>query len=424
MVLEEHDDVSASLVEVPSAPAARATGPLAGLRVVEVSAFVAAPLGGMSLAQLGAEVIRIDPIGGNIDHGRWPLAPDGSSLYWASLNKGKRSVSLALNTAEGQAIARALICGGGAGGGILLTNLPAKGWMIYEALCAERPDLIMVRLTGNHDGSSAVDYTVNCASGFPAATGANQAPVNHVLPAWDVIAGKQLCIGLLAAERVRSLTGHGEEITLALSDVMLSTVGSLGYLADVQVNGVVRQPIGNDLYGAFGRDFATADGRRVMVVAISDRQWRSIGKATGLADRLAMIGPMLDVDLSTEGGRFAARDAIAAVLAPWFAALTLHEIRARLDGTGVLWGPYQDFGQLAREDERCSLSNPMFGLIDQKGAGKILAPGSALRFSETGTPTVVPAPTIGEHSSAVLRERLGLPEGEIARLREAGIIPA
>ena len=68
-------------------------GILSDLRIVEVSAFVAAPLGGLTLAQLGADVIRIDPIGGNIDIGRWPLAPDGTSLYWASLNKAKRSVA-------------------------------------------------------------------------------------------------------------------------------------------------------------------------------------------------------------------------------------------------------------------------------------------------------------------------------------------
>src|SRR5262249_33622793 len=121
--------------------------PLAGLRIVEVSAFIAAPLGGMTLAQLGAEVIRIDPLGGNIDYARWPLAPSGASLYWASLNKAKRSVALALDTKEGQELARDLICAPGAAAGIVLTNLPAKGWMSYEALRRQRADLIMMRLT-------------------------------------------------------------------------------------------------------------------------------------------------------------------------------------------------------------------------------------------------------------------------------------
>ena len=296
---------------------------LQDLSVVEVSAFVAAPIGGMTLAQLGADVVRIDPIGGNIDYRRWPLAPDGTSLYWTALNKAKRSVALALNKPEGQEIARALICAPGEGRGILLTNLPASGWMGHAALAEARPDLISLRLLGNSDGSGAVDYTVNCAVGFPTATGRGGEPVNHVLPAWDVAAGLYLATGLLAAERARRRDGRGQEITLALSDVALATVANLGYVADVQVNGAVRPPMGNDLYGAFGRDFPTADGRRVMLVAISNRQWRAIGKATGLGEKLAMIGPMLDVDLDDEGGRFEARHAIAAVLAPWFARRTL-----------------------------------------------------------------------------------------------------
>ena len=123
---------------------------------------------------------------------------------------------------------------------------------------------------------------------------------------------------------------------LTLSDVMLATVADLGYVADVQVNGAVRPPMGNDLYGAFGRDFRSADGRRVMLAAISNRQWQAIGKATGLAERLAMVGPPVGVDIETEGGRFEARAAVAGVLEPWFASRTLPEIRAALDGTGVL----------------------------------------------------------------------------------------
>jgi 2-methylfumaryl-CoA isomerase len=113
-------------------------------------------------------------------------------------------------------------------------------------------------------------------------------------------------------------------------------------------------PLGNWLYGAFGRDFPTRDGRHVMLAAISNRQWRAIGKATGLSEKLAMIGPLMDVNLDDEGGRYAAREAIGAVLAPWFAARTLAEVRTAFEGSGVLWGPYQDFGQMAREDPRCS----------------------------------------------------------------------
>lgn len=376
--------------------------PLAGLRIVEISAFVAAPLGAMTLAQLGAEVIRIDPLGGNIDYHRWPLAPSGESIYWAGLNKGKRSVSLPLDTEEGQALATRLICEAGEGGGILLTNLPAKGWMTYEALSRHREDLIMLRLTGNHDGSAAVDYTVNCASGFPVATGLDPQPINHVLPAWDVAAGLYLATGLLAAERVRQRRGCGQEVTLALSDVMLATVANLGYIGDVQINNISRDPIGNALYGAFGRDFATADGRRVMLAAISQRQWQAIGKATGLAGKLEMIGDLMDVDMNDEGERFKARHAIAAVLEPWFAARSLCQIRDTLNGSGVLWGPYQDFRQLVNEDPRCSLGNPLFREVDQPGIGRLLTPGSPLSFSRSPGSDQHLAPRMGQDNDWVL----------------------
>ncbi|AWJ94707.1 2-methylfumaryl-CoA isomerase (plasmid) [Azospirillum baldaniorum] len=396
---------------------------LSDLRVVEVSAFIAAPLGGMTLAQLGAEVIRIDPIGGNIDYRRWPVAPNGTSLYWTALNKAKRSVTLALDRPEGREIAQAIITASGENAGFLLTNLPASGWMGYEALSAKRDDLIMLRLTGNPDGSAAVDYTVNCASGFPMATGRGGEPVNHVLPAWDVAAGLYLATGLLAAERHRRRTGRGQEVTVALADVMLATVGNLGYLADVRVNGAVRPPMGNDLYGAYGRDFATADGRRAMVVAISNRQWKALGKATGLTERLAMIGPLMDVDMNDEGGRFVARDAISAVLAPWFAARTLSEVESAFAGAGVLWGPYRDFGQLVAEDARCSTANPLFREIEQPEVGPLLVPGSPLGFPGLGERTDHrPAPVLGQDTDAVLADLLGLPSAEIGRLHDAGIV--
>jgi 2-methylfumaryl-CoA isomerase len=395
---------------------------LSDLRVVEVSAFIAAPLGGMTLAQLGADVIRIDPIGGNIDARRWPLAPDGTSLYWASLNKHKRSVCLALNTAEGQEIAQSLIRAPGPNAGILLTNLPAGKWMGYDVLRQGREDLIVLRLTGNPDGSAAIDYTVNCAGGFPLATGRGGEPVNHVLPAWDIAAGLYLSTGLLAAERIRTRTGAGQEVTLALSDVMLASIANLGYVADVQVNNAVRPALGNDLYGAFGRDFGTSDGRRVMIAAISNRQWRAVGKATGLTDRLAMIGPLMDVDLDTEGGRFEARKAICAVLEPWFGSRTLAEVRAVLDGSGVLWGPYQDFGQLVHDDPRCSLANPLFGEIEQPGVGRILANAVPLGFGADLRPRPARAPRLGEHTEVVLTELLGLSSAQYGRLHDAGVV--
>jgi len=395
---------------------------LKDLRIVEISAFVAAPLGGMTIAQMGADVIRIDPIGGGIDYGRWPVTRDDVSLYWAGLNKAKRSLALALDKPEGREIARGLITAPGAGGGILLTNLPPSRGLDYATLKSARNDLIMLRLTGNRDGSAAVDYTVNAASGFPLVTGLGGMPVNHVLPAWDIAAGLYLATALLATERHRSRTGQGQEVVAALSDVMLATVGNLGYIGDVQINGSARPAIGNDLYGSFGRDFATADGRRVMIIALTRRQWRAIGEATGLGERLAMIGPMMDLDLDTEAGRYEARDAIAALIARWCASYTLAEIRQAFAGTGVLWGHFQDFRQLVREDPRCSAANPLFAAVDQPGIGRYLMPGVPLDFSADPREPPRPAPLLGEHTDAVLGEVLGFSSAEIGRLHDARVI--
>lgn len=372
--------------------------PLAGLKVVEISAFIAAPLGGMTLAQLGADVIRIDPIGGNIDANRWPISDDGTSIYWASLNKGKRSVTLDLKSDEGQKIATDLI----AEAGTLITNLPARGWLSYENLVQHREDLVMLRLGGWHDGSPAVDYTVNAASGFPIITGDDDRPINNALPAWDVAAGLYIANGIMAAELDRRSSGEGQEITLALSDVMLATVGNLGYIAEVQTKGSTPGALGNGLYGAYGQSFETADDRQLMVAVISNKHWRGLGEATGLSEKLAMIGPLLDVDLSTEGGRFEAREAIDAVVRPWFAEHSAEEAGTKLSEEGVLQGQFQTFEELVNSDPRCSLENPLFSEIDQPGIGRVMAPRVPLQFSGSPVADALAAPQLGGDTEDVL----------------------
>ena len=400
-------------------------GILSGLRVVEGSAFVAAPLGGMTLAQLGADVIRFDQIGGGLDYARWPLAASGQSLFWAGLNKGKRSISLDLRSDQGRELATELICAGdGPDDGLLLTNFPARGWLSYERLAERRRDLIMVALTGNPDGTSEVDYTVNPATGFPWATGPRNLsePLNSVLPAWDIATGSLAAIGLLAAERHRQRTGVGQQVRLSLSDVAFAMVGNLGRIAEAQLGGQDQSKDGNYLYGAFGHDFETRDGRRVMVVALTARQWRALVDVTGIGEACVKIAEVTGYDLDTETGRFEGRDLIAGLLRPWFASRELSEIRRAFAGTGVSWGPYQTFGQLVTEDPRCSPGNPMFSVLSQPGIGEYLVPGSPLQFSGLGRLPARRAPVLGEHTDEVLAELLGLNDAEIGRLHETGVV--
>jgi 2-methylfumaryl-CoA isomerase len=399
-------------------------GMLSGLRVVEGSAFVAAPLGGMTLAQLGADVIRFDQIGGGLDHTRWPLAGDGQSLFWAGLNKGKRSVQIDMHRPEGRELVKRLVSAPGEDAGLFLTNFPARGWLAYEALRQARQDLIMVALTGNPDGTSEVDYTVNPATGFPWATGPRNLaePLNSILPAWDVAMGTLAAVGLLAAERRRYRTGEGTLVRLSLSDVAFAMVGNLGRIAEAQLGGRDQPKDGNYLYGAFGHDFETRDGRRVMIVALTARQWRALQDATEIHEACRTIEQVTGHNLDTETGRFEARDLVAALLRPWFASRDLATIRELFAGTNVSWGPYQTFRELIDEDPRCSTDNPMFSEVEHPGVGTYLMPASPLKFSALDRVPVTRAPILGEHTEEVLANVLHLDAPTIARLHDAGIV--
>jgi len=399
-------------------------GILQGLRIVEGSAFVAAPLGGMSLAQLGADVIRFDPIGGGLDYRRWPVTTDGTSLFWAGLNKGKRSIAVDFRKPRGQELLTALITAPGADAGLFSTNFPARGWLAFDTLAAKRADLIMVNLLGRRDGGSEVDYTVNPQLGFPALTGSSSSnePVNHVFPAWDAIAGNMIATALLAALRHRDRTGEGQLVTLALKDVGLAMLGHLGMIAEAQVNGVDRPRYGNNLYGAFGRDFSTRDGGRAMVVGLTDLQWSCLIKATGMGEAVVALAHELQTDLSEEGNRFRARDGLVALFEPWFAQRTLAEVREVFDAHRVTWGPYRTVTQALSQDPDLTTAHPMFSLIDQPGIGSYLAPASPLDFSRVPRLAAAPAPRLGEHTDEILQDVLGLAAHEVGALHDAGIV--
>ncbi|MGH2919529.1 MAG: CoA transferase [Solirubrobacteraceae bacterium] len=380
-------------------------GILSGIRVIEGSAFVAAPTAGMTLAQLGADVIRFDAPGGGLDFKRWPLSSGGDSLFWSGLQKGKRSIEVDLRSDEGREQLAQLITAPGDGNGIFLTNFPARGWMSYEALSERREDLIMVVMTGNHDGSSEVDYTVNPSAGFPEAMGPRDSavPTNSLMPAWDSIMGGLAVIGLLAALRHRDATGEGQLVEIALSDVAFATVGHLGRIAEVQLEGRDQPRDGNYLYGAFGGDFPTSDGRRVMVVALTARQWKALKEATGTEELFATVEQATGHDFRGEAGRYKGRDLIRELLTPWFAERTLEQIRETFAGTGVSWGPYQTFKQLVEEDARCSESNPLFTMVEHP-VGTYLTPASPLNFSVSGRMPAKRSPHLGEHTDEVLAE--------------------
>lgn len=408
---------------------------LKGIRVIEGSAFIAAPSGGMTLAQLGADVIRFDMIGGGIDYRRWPITSSGKSLYWHSLNKGKRSIAVDFRNPEGQELLTRLITAPGKSSGIFLTNFPAKGWLADERLRAARKDLIYLNLVGDRHGGSALDYTVNSKVGIPYLAGEKEGeftdkpgsqesrnPINSPFPAWDVIAGQQIALGLLAADRHRLLTGEGQFIKLALADVALATMGHLGYIAEAQLNDQARAPVGNHIFGTFGHDFACSDGKRVMIVGVSPNQWRAIVKVTGTAGQVTQLADQLKLDFKKEGDRYQAREQLKELFQPWFAELDFQTVSQALEEAGVCWGPYQTIKEMVETDPDCSTENPLFSQINQPGIGSMLVPSQPLNFSAASQSPPQPAPLLGEHTDQILAQVLEMDSIEIAKLHDSGIV--
>jgi 2-methylfumaryl-CoA isomerase len=393
--------------------------PLADLTVVEVSSFVAAPLCGMTLGQLGAEVIRVDPIGGASDINRWPVAATGTSIYWTGLNKGKRSATIDLRSPEGQDLVQRLIV---EGDGVVVTNASGLSWLSFDKLVAKRPDVIHLQLLGRHDGSTGVDYTVNAAAGFPLVTGPvdHAGPVNHVLPAWDVCCGLYAALAIVAAVRRRDQSGFGAQISIALEDVALATAGNLGLLTEPQVNdGAERQRLGNAIYGQYGQDFISRDGVAFMVVTLTKRHFHDLVDVSGTGAAVAALAESLGADFTDEGERYRYRDVLSGLFRVWFADHTAGEITTALSATSVLFERYRSFAETAK-DERVT-DNPLFSRLHQDGLGDYLAPGLPTVFD--GDHIVAePAPALGGDTADLLTARLGMSAADITRLIDAKTI--
>ena len=397
---------------------------LKGMRVVESSAFVAVPLAGMTLAQMGADVIRFDRLEGGLDVKRWPVSEEGKSHFWSGMNKGKRSIAVDLRSEEGKELITRIITAPGEDSGMFISNLRVRGWLDYETLAKYREDLIMVTLTGDRSGRPAVDYTVNPSLGIPHITGpkGHPDPVASALPAWDLIAGNMVVSALLAAERRRFRCGFGDEVELALKDVAAAMVGHLGMIGEAATAITQRSKSGNDLYGAYGHDFVCADGQRVMVIGLTDRQWRLILQVTGSAKAMSVLEEETGLSLKDEANRWTLRERISELLEPWFAKRKLSDFASDFDRAGLTWSVFRSLEEALKHDKDLSTDNPMFQIMNQPGLGQFPVPASPVSFSHAGRNIVKTAPRLGEHTEEILSEIVGASDNEIAKLFDQGIV--
>ena len=391
---------------------------LNGLSVIEASSFVASPTAGLYLAQMGAEVIRVDQIGGGPDFRRWPVTKGNDSLYWENLNRAKKSVALDLGSPQGRELLQELVRKTGQ----FVTNFPAEGFLSHAKLAEGRADLVTVRVMGWADGSPALDYTVNNSVGYPMMTGAGPDPVNHVLPAWDLLTGAYAAFAMLAGIQKRAQTGEGLEVRIPLSDVAIGTVANLGGIAEVLYTGSNRPRLGNAVYGLFGRDFVTADGVRTMIVVVTPRQWANLVDALRLESAVAAIEAERGVSFAKDDGlRFNHRDALYPLFEAAIGARAHADLAAAFDAGGIVHSAYRTMLDAAN-DPALVANNPVFGTAENPSGFNYPAAGSFATVPQLDRQAPQPAPRNGANSEEILAERLGLSSGAIAALIDAGTV--
>jgi 2-methylfumaryl-CoA isomerase len=308
---------------------------------------------------------------------------------------------------------------------VVVTNFPVDGFLAHDRLAEMRPDLITVRVMGHADGTPALDYTVNAAVGIPGITGPAELgaePVNHVLPAWDLLTGAYAAFALLAALRHRERTGEGQEVRIALADVAVGTVANLGMLAEAQMTGAERPRLGTSVYAAFGRAFATRDGRRLMLLAITPRQWRGLVRVLGIGEEVARIEAARGVSFATdESLRADHGDALYPLVEAKIAGWDYPALAAALETEGCCFGPYRSMVETAA-DPAMVLDNPLFGRTENASGLDYPAAGSFATLPAHPRAPIRPAPHLGQDGEGLLGALLGLNGEAVAALQADGLV--
>jgi 2-methylfumaryl-CoA isomerase len=242
------------------------------------------------------------------------------------------------------------------------------------------------------------------------------------LPAWDIACAFQAAFSIVAAAERRRRTGQGAELRLALSDVAFSMLSHLGITGEAELLQQDRPAIGNYIYGAFGCDFGTADGQRVIVAAISSGQWAALVKACEVQPQMAALEQTLRLNFSREGDRYEAREAIAEVIDAWCNSRTYQQVRQAFDANRVCWGLYRTARGLLENDSRVGVANPIWERVATPGIGSHLSAATPVRAGNEDRTAAVPAPLLGQHTDEILQDVLGLDSPAVGRLHDAGVV--
>ena len=391
---------------------------LAGIKVVELGQLIAGPFAAKTLADFGAEVIKIEPPGAGDPLRKWRLLKDGSSVWWQVQSRNKRSLALDLRTPEGQDVVRKLA----AEADVLIENFrpgAMEGWKLGpEELLAANPKLIVLRISGygqtgpyrSRPGFGVVAEAMGGLRHLTAEPG--RVPVRVGVSIGDTLAALHGVIGILLALQHRHTSGRGQVIDVALYEAVFNCTESL--LPEYSAFGAVRGPAGSALPGiAPSNAFRCNDGGHALIAGNGDSIFRRLMALIGRDDLAA------DPALADNAGRVARVTELDELIGAWTAQRSVAEVMAALDGASVPAGRIYSVADIAADPHYKAR-----GMLDQvhlDDGSTLAVPGIVPKLSATPGRHRRNAPKLGQDSSDVLRE-IGLTDAQIVALRKRGIV--
>jgi formyl-CoA transferase len=393
-------------------------GALAGLKVVELGQLIAGPFAAKTLADFGADVVKIEPPGAGDPLRNWRLVKNGTSVWWQVQSRNKRSVALDLKQPEAQEIVRKLA----AEADVLIENFrpgAMEGWNLDpQKLIEANPRLVVLRISGygqtgpyrDRPGFGVVGEAMGGLRHLSGEPG--RAPVRVGVSIGDTLAALHGVIGILMALHERQRSGKGQVIDVALYEAVFNVMESL--LPEYSASGAVRGPAGSALPGiAPTNAYLCSDGGYALVAGNGDSIYKRLMAAIGRED----LGN--DPELADNAGRVKRVQEIDAAIGAWTKSRTVGEVLAVLDAASVPAGRIYTVADIAADPHYAARG--MLQQITLDGGDQLTVPGIVPKLSRTPGGQHRNAPGLGQDTDAVMRE-LGLSEEQIAGLKSRGVI--
>lgn len=412
------DSAAMETQQNPPSAHAPSAGPLAGLKVLELGQLIAGPFAAKTLADFGADVVKIEPPGTGDPLRKWRLLKDGVSVWWQVQSRNKRSMALDLRTQDGQEIVRQLA----AKADVLIENFrpgAMEDWGLGpDTLLALNPRLIMLRIsgygqTGPYRDKPGFGVVAEAMSGLRHLTAEpGRVPVRVGVSIGDTLAALHGVIGILLAMQERQRSGRGQVIDVALYEAVFNCMESL--LPEYSAFGAVRGPAGSALPGiAPSNAYRCKDEGYALIAGNGDSIFKRLMGAIGRED----LGQ--DPALADNAGRVVRVEEIDAAIGQWTAMRTVDEVLMALDKVSVPAGRIYTVADIARDPHY--QARGMLDTVHMDDGTELAVPGIVPKLSRTPGSHRRNAPAIGQDTDAVLRD-MGLSAEQIQALRDKGIV--